>query len=127
MRIALLSHKPLAAAEAELAAAPAYRFWPPAARDRLAGLCGAGPPALIVSGHVHQSRQLRLDGVEHVWVPTTWAVLPDQVQPVLGSKRAGVMSLTFEPALPPRPEFAEPHGIRQLTLTEDVPDPYHSH
>jgi 3',5'-cyclic-AMP phosphodiesterase len=127
LRIALLSHKPLAAAEAELAAAPGYRFWPPAARDRLAGLFGDGPPALVVSGHVHQSRQLSLGGVDHVWVPTTWAVLPDHAQPVLGSKRAGVMSLTFEPGLPPRPEFAEPDGIRQLTLTADIPDPYNSH
>ena len=37
------------------------------------------------------------------------------------------MSLTFEPGLPPRPQFAEPDGIRQLTLTADIPDPYHSH
>ena len=44
LRIALLSHKPLAAADAELAAAPGYRFWPPAARDQLAGLFGADPP-----------------------------------------------------------------------------------
>jgi hypothetical protein len=125
-RIALLSHKPLAAAEAELAAAPAYRFWPPGARDRLAGLFAADPPALVVSGHVHQSRQLSLGGVDHVWVPTTQAVLPGYVQPVLGTKRAGVMSLTFEPGPPPRAQFVEPDGIRQLTLTAD-PDPYHSH
>ena len=65
--------------------------------------------------------------VDHVWVPTTWAVLPDQAQPVLGSKRAGVMSLTFGPGLPPRPEFAEPDGIRQSTGDPDIPDPYHSH
>jgi 3',5'-cyclic-AMP phosphodiesterase len=127
LRIALLSHKPLAVAEAELAAAPTYRFWPPAERDRLAGVFGADPPALVVSGHVHQSRQLSLGGGDHVWVPTTWAVLPDHAQPVLGSKRAGVMSLTFGPGLPPRPEFAEPDGIRQLTVTADIPDPYHSH
>jgi hypothetical protein len=82
-------------AEAELAAAPAYRFWPPAARDRLAGLFGADPPALVVSGHVHQSRQLSLGGVEHVWVPTTWAVLPDHAQPVLGSKRGDSTQAAF--------------------------------
>ncbi len=37
------------------------------------------------------------------------------------------MSLTLGPGLPPRPEFAEPDGIRQLTFTVDIPDPHHSH
>ena len=59
---ALLAHKPVTASEAELAAAPPYRFWPPAARGRLAHLLAARPPDLFVSGHVHQSRELRADG-----------------------------------------------------------------
>ena len=42
-RIALISHKPLAAPAAELAAAPPYRFWPPDARARLAGCSRAAP------------------------------------------------------------------------------------
>jgi hypothetical protein len=124
-RIALLSHKPFAASEAELAAAPPHRFWPPASRDRLAHLFATRPPHLFVSGHVHQSRELRLDGTAHLWVPTTWAVLPDRVQPVLGTKRCGVLSLTFGPGLAPQPTFSEPDGIRQLTITADIPDPYH--
>jgi predicted phosphodiesterase len=124
-RIALLAHKPLTASEAELAAAPPYRFWPPAARDRLGSLYAGRPPALVVSGHVHQSRQLRLDGISHVWAPTTWSVLPDSSQPVLGAKRCGLLSLTFGPGPAPEPELREPDGMRQLTLTADIPDPYH--
>ncbi len=124
-RIALLAHKPLTASQAELAAAPAYRFWPAASRERLSKLFADRPPALFVSGHVHQSRELRLDRTAHVWAPTTWAVLPDHAQPVFGAKRCGVLSLSFEPGLAPQPEFCEPDGIRQLTITVDVKDPYH--
>ncbi len=124
-RIALLAHKPLTAAAGELAAAPPYRFWPAASRDRLTHLFAGRPPAMFISGHVHQSRELHLDGTGHVWVPTTWAVLPDHAQPVLGAKRSGVLSLAFETGIAPRPVFCEPDGIRQLTLTADIRDPYH--
>jgi 3',5'-cyclic AMP phosphodiesterase CpdA len=124
-RIALLTHKPLTATDDELAAAPPYRFWPPASRDRLRNLFDGRPLDLVVSGHVHQSRQLRLDGTDHVWAPATWAVLPDRAQPVLGAKRCGVLSLEFGPGLAILPTFSEPDGIRQLTLTADIKDPYH--
>jgi 3',5'-cyclic AMP phosphodiesterase CpdA len=123
-RIALLAHKPLTAPADELAVAPRYRFWPPASRDRLTRLFAGRPPELFISGHVHQSRQLRLDGTGHIWVPTTWAVLPDHAQPVFGAKRCGVVSLTFGPGPALEPQFREPDGIRQLIQNVDVPDPY---
>lgn len=123
-RIAVLAHKPLMASEAELATAPPHRFWPPASRDRMVRTFAGRPLALFVSGHVHQSRQFRLDGTDHIWAPTTWAVLPDHTQPVLGAKRCGVLSLVFEPGVAPQPEFSEPDGLRQLILTADIPDPY---
>ena len=123
-RVALISHKPLAAPEPELAAAPPYRFWPAVARDRLAGLFARRPPALAISGHVHQSRVLRHDGTEHLWVPTTWAMLPDSAQRAVGSKRAGIVALELRPGADPLPEFIEPDGLAQLTITADVPDPY---
>jgi len=123
-RIALLAHKPLTASELELAAAPPYRFWPPQARDRLSSLFADRPPALFISGHVHQSRQLRLDGTTHIWAPTTWAVLPDDAQPVFGAKRCGLLSLSFGPGPAPEPDFREPVGIRHLIQSTDIPDPY---
>jgi 3',5'-cyclic AMP phosphodiesterase CpdA len=126
-RLALLAHKPFTPPEAELGTAPPYRFWPPASRERLAHLLGIRSPDLFVSGHVHQSREVHLDGTAHVWVPTTWAVLPDHAQPVLGAKRCGVLSLSFAPGLAPQPTFCEPYGIRQLTITADIPDPYRGH
>jgi len=124
--VALITHKPVTATGTELAAAPPYRFWPPPARDRLARLFGGTPPALVMSGHVHQYRLLRLDRTDHLWVPTTWAVLPDQVQPVSGAKRCGIVSLTLTTGTPAKQELIEPDGLEQLTVTVDLPDPYHS-
>jgi 3',5'-cyclic-AMP phosphodiesterase len=124
--VALITHKPVTATGTELAAAPPYRFWPPPAHARLAGLFGGAPPALVMSGHVHQYRQLPLDGTDHLWVPTTWAVLPDQAQPVLGVKRCGIVSLTLGTGAPAQAEFIEPAGLEQLMLTRDLPDPYHT-
>jgi hypothetical protein len=123
--IALVAHKPLAAPGAELAAAPPYRFVPPAGRRRLAGLLAGRPPRLVISGHVHQYRLLHRDGTDHLWVPTTWAVLPDQAQPVLGAKTCGVVTLDLSPDVPPEHAFVVPPGMTQLTLLEDLPDPYH--
>ncbi len=61
----LVSHKPWAAPEEELAATPPYRFVPPAARARFAEIAGDDHPTLVVSGHVHQHRELRLSGTHH--------------------------------------------------------------
>jgi 3',5'-cyclic AMP phosphodiesterase CpdA len=123
--VALITHKPVTATGTELAAAPPYRFWPPPARDRLARLFGGTRPGLVMSGHVHQYRLLRLDGTDHLWAPTTWAVLPDEAQPVFGAKRCGIVSLDLADGTPRQPEFVAPDGIAQLTMTRDLPDPYH--
>jgi 3',5'-cyclic AMP phosphodiesterase CpdA len=112
--IALVTHKPVAGTDAEMATAPPYRFWPASARDRLADVFGDTPPALVISGHVHQYRQLRLGGTDHLWAPTTWAVLADEVQPVFGAKRCGIVSVEFAGRTPPQPALIEPAGIAQL-------------
>lgn len=123
---ALITHRPVTATGTELAAAPPSRFWPPPARGRLARLLAGTPPALVMSGHVHQYRLQRLDGTDHLWVPTTSAVLPDHVQPVPGAKRCAIVSLTLATGTPPQQELIEPDGLEQLTVTIDLPDPYHS-
>jgi 3',5'-cyclic AMP phosphodiesterase CpdA len=123
--VALLTHKPLAAAGvAEAEAAPAFRFWTEPARQRLAALLGTRPPDLVISGHVHQHREIRVDGADQLWVPTTWAVLPDERQPVYGVKRCGLVSLDLASGTPPAREFIEPPGITTFTLHHDIPDPY---
>ena len=85
----------------------------------------ASPLGLVISGHVHQYRMLRLGGADHLWVPTTWAVLPDRVQPSFGKKRCGIVVLELGPGGASEHELVAPPGISQLTLLEDLPDPYH--
>ena len=50
---------------------------------------------LVVSGHVHQALRRDRAGLAQVWVPTSWAAVPDRVQPPMGDKRAGVTGLTL--------------------------------
>jgi 3',5'-cyclic AMP phosphodiesterase CpdA len=120
----LVTHKPLAGTPADLDLSPPSRFLAVSARDRLADLPGAEHISLVVSGHVHQSRVLEAGGRRHVWAPTTWAVLPDTIQPVFGAKRCGVVSITLGAAGRADVEIVEPPGVAQHVLGEDVPNPY---
>ena len=70
----------------------------------------------MLSGHLHQYRMMTLDSTDHLWVPTAWAVLPDQVQPVFGVKRCGIVSLTLTAGAPAKQELIEPDGLEQLTV-----------
>jgi hypothetical protein len=124
-RVALITHKPVTATDTELAGSPAYRFLSRSARDRLRGLQMQTPLALVMSGHVHQYRLLRLDSTDHLWVPSTWAVLPDQVQSTFGAKRCGIVSIDLASGRSPEPMLVELDGIAQLTVGTDIPDPYH--
>ena len=122
--VALVMHKPLTAKPAELARSPERRFAPPPARRRLRRLFAGTGLALVLSGHVHQYRWLSLDDLDHLWVPTTWAVLPDELQPALGAKRCGIVSLTLAAGTPPEHQLVEPDGLAQQMLIRDLPDPY---
>lgn len=122
--VALLIHKPLTAPAGELAAAPPYRFVPAPFVDDLNSLLSPGRVPLVVSGHVHQYRELEAGGRRHAWAPTTWAVLPDAVQPVFGAKRAGVLTLELNDDGSFTVAPVEPPGLRQITVGVDVANPY---
>ena len=117
---ALVTHKPIAAPAEEIETAPPYRFVARADRARLAQQAFD----LVVSGHVHQYRCQDFDGTRHVWAPTSWAVLPDDAQPRFGEKRCGIVTFELGSSTLVEPALVEPAGIRQLTLTEDLPNPY---
>jgi predicted phosphodiesterase len=123
-RVLLITHKPVAGPDDELATAPPYRFVPPATRAWLGELLATARVPLVVSGHVHQFRVLDLDGRRHAWAPTTWAVLPDDLQPTFGSKRCGFLSVELHDAGACEPTLIEPPDFRQLTLLRDIPSPY---
>jgi 3',5'-cyclic AMP phosphodiesterase CpdA len=121
----LVTHKPLTAGRDELASAPPYRFVPLPARERLVELSQAGGVEIVLSGHVHQQRALDAARLRHLWVTTTWAVLPDWLQAPVGAKRCGLVELEL-PELDggPSARFVEPDGLTQLTLGDDIPSPY---
>ncbi len=45
---------------------------------------------LVVSGHTHQYLDCTVDGVRHVWMPSTAFILPDDLQTRIGEKLVGV-------------------------------------
>jgi hypothetical protein len=109
---------------AELAAAPPYRFVPPVARARLLSLTRGRVVPLVLSGHVHQFRTLAIGDRQHVWAPSTWAVLPDEAQPTFGVKRCGMLSISSPAEGQADVQLVEPPGLTQLMLTREIPDPY---
>jgi Calcineurin-like phosphoesterase len=120
----LVMHKPLSAPDHELALAPPYRFVPPPASRLLEHLLAGRATPLVVSGHVHQFRVLDSGPRRHVWAPTTWAVLPGRMQEQYGAKRCGIVALTLAANGGTHARLEEPAGMRQITLGDDVPDPY---
>ena len=123
-RVVFVSHKPVNGPDDELATAPPYRFLPPPTRAWLGDLLRATGVPMVVSGHVHQYRVLELDGRCHAWAPTTWAVLPDDMQPTFGTKRGGLLTLQLHEDGPGHPTLVEPPGFNQHTLMRDLPNPY---
>ncbi len=61
-----------------------------AAADRL--LKGPLQPTLrlVVSGHAHQYLDTTVDGVCHLWMPSSAFILPDAMQSRIGEKLVGI-------------------------------------
>jgi 3',5'-cyclic AMP phosphodiesterase CpdA len=85
----LFLHKPLF--QTSVAdAAPHHRYVPLAPRHRLLELLAVVRLRLVVSGHTHQYRDRTIDGVRHLWLPSTAFFLPDNVQERVGEKITGL-------------------------------------
>jgi len=84
---------------------------------------------MYVSGHVHQWRQGRLGSLDYVWVPSTWAVLPERSQEVIGDKVLGLVEIDLPDEVGGEPTIArvEPAGMRFAVYGEDWPAPYAAH
>jgi 3',5'-cyclic AMP phosphodiesterase CpdA len=92
----LFLHKPLFQ-DSPADERPHQRYVPVAARRRLLGLLSAVPLRAVVSGHVHQSRDRVVDGIRHVWVPSTAFFLPDELQDRIGEKVTGIGMIELGP------------------------------
>jgi len=90
--LGLLLHKPLfrnAPGDTEAH----VRYVPAGARRRLLAGLAARDLRFVASGHVHQARRLRVDGIDHVWVPSTAYCMPDAMQERIGEKLVGILTL----------------------------------
>ena len=122
--VVFVTHKPLTAPDDEVARAPGVRFVAHPARQQIGSLLDTVRCPLVLSGHVHQHRTLRHGGRSHLWAPTTWAVLPEALQPTVGLKQCGALSLELGPADEVSVTFEVPPGLRQLTIGREIHDPY---
>lgn len=80
---------------------------------------------LVGSGHVHQFLARRVHDVHHVWAPSTWAVIPDRVQPVLGAKRTGLVEHRLAADGGVTSTFVRPPGLADVVIGDDFASPYH--
>jgi len=123
--IGLLVHKPLFGPEEEPAESPlGCRYVPAGPLSRLLALLKDRPPDLVLSGHVHQYRTLQVDGIRHVWTPTTWAVAADDKQPLLGVKRCGYLYIELDGRRMCSVQFVEPPAITQQVIGQTAGNPY---
>lgn len=51
---------------------------------------------VVVSGHTHQYLDVTVDGVRHLWMPSSGFILPDHMQPRVGEKLVGIGMLDFK-------------------------------
>lgn len=93
--ILVVLHRPLAPiAEGEQEIG--RRFVGEPHRSRLRGLLADAPVEAVISGHAHQWRSARVDGIRWIWAPSTWAVVARQAEPVIGHKAVGVVELDLD-------------------------------
>jgi 3',5'-cyclic AMP phosphodiesterase CpdA len=85
----VLLHKPLfqtSSGDEE----PKRRYVPIAPRRRLYEMFARADLRAVISGHVHQYLDRRIDGVRYVWLPSAAYFMPDEVQDRIGEKITGV-------------------------------------
>jgi 3',5'-cyclic AMP phosphodiesterase CpdA len=87
--VALMLHKPLFQNSRE-DAAPHIRYVPLGPRRRLLNLLAGANLRVVLSGHVHQYLDRFIEGVRHVWIPSTAFFLPDSIQERVGEKVTGL-------------------------------------
>ena len=97
--VALFLHKPLfldAPDDAETAET-AIRYVPQPRRKNLIEMFAAVDLRVVASGHIHQRRDFTFGHTRHVWAPSTGFILPERIQPVIGTKEVGLVEYRFQP------------------------------
>ena len=60
--------------------------------------------------------------MHHVWAPSTWATLPDRIQPVIGAKVTGIVAIELGESV--AATLVRPAGMTCPTIGEDFASPY---
>ena len=101
------------------------RYVPGACRHRLLNMIDRAGVQLVVSGHVHQWRDLIHGRCRHVWTPSTWSSLPDHIQPTIGTKVTGAVDIELGATATVR--MVRPAGVADITGDVDFASPYGRH
>ncbi len=120
--VALFLHKPLFRDTPDEEHEASGRYVLRGPRAQLLSLMRKANLRLVACGHVHQHRMFEHEGVRHVWAPSTAFVLPDAMQPRIGTKEVGLVEYEFngtEVAV----RFVTPSGAQHLDIV-DVPGAY---
>jgi predicted phosphodiesterase len=72
------------------------RYVPRVARNRLIDMLRGRDLRFVAAGHTHQVRYTWVDGVEHVWAPSTGFTIPDFRQERIGEKLVGTLLLEID-------------------------------
>ena len=59
-----------------------------------------------------------------MWAPSSWAVLPDAIQPAIGAKQTGVIDITLDADGTVEATFVRPAGMVDAVIGETFPSPY---
>lgn len=96
--VALFLHKPLflnTPDDPELAES-AVRYIPQPRRKQLIETFANVDLRLVASGHVHQRRDFTFGHTRHVWAPSVGFIIPERMQPVIGTKEVGLVEYRFQ-------------------------------
>jgi 3',5'-cyclic AMP phosphodiesterase CpdA len=123
MDVVVVTHKPVFAPGGEWDSKP-HRFLPVGSRARLERCLAGRPLRLVLTGHVHQWRQLTEGTTAHVWVPSAWAVLPEGIQRTIGEKRCGAVLADLGADGSVAVRLVEPAGLTRHVAGGTVANPY---
>lgn len=118
----LFSHRPLQPWRADEIDDP-RRYLPEPARGRMHAAIDHGSVRLFASGHVHQARMLTAVA-GHVWAPSTWASIPDVVQPLIGTKVVGLVEHDLHHDGEVCSRIVRPAAIEQVVIGQHFDSPY---
>jgi len=115
-RVAIFTHKPLCLHDVTETANSAA-CWRPQTRELLQRHAREGRVALIISGHLHESRDRIIAGARHIWLPGLAFVIdmPSEWRMVMGGRKR-VGHATLELAAAPAITWHEPASLLNIDI-----------